>query len=289
MKKILYPTDFSDAAENAFIHALHIADQLGASMITLHAFDKPDISNINLPPVLRDVYDSIDLEVFENYEDEIPILREIAITNGYYHVPMVHVLEEGAPVSAILRTANRNKVDLIVMGATGGGRVEQFFFGTVSGKTLEQAHCPVIVVPQSAAFDGIMDHLGVTTHFTPEDTIMVEGMRKFRDQIGAQMLHIIHIDTSSDSSGPAKLEAFCEQWKGDKKITAHCRPDNDVNDGIDNLIQKHNIDILGVLSERRSWFDEIFQKNRAKELVHHISTPIMVFQKEHLLNSKNHG
>lgn len=77
--------------------------------------------------MLREVYDSIDLEEFENYEDEIPVLRDIATDNGYYHVPMVHVLEEGAPVSAILRTANKNKADLIVMGATGAGMMEAFF------------------------------------------------------------------------------------------------------------------------------------------------------------------
>src|SRR6187399_1650366 len=91
MKKILYPTDFSETAENAFIFALQIADHLGASIITLHAFDRPDISSFNLPDSLRDVYDSIDLDEFENYEDEVPVLRDIAIDNGYYHVPMVHV------------------------------------------------------------------------------------------------------------------------------------------------------------------------------------------------------
>jgi nucleotide-binding universal stress UspA family protein len=116
MKKILYPTDFSETAENAFLYALQVADTLGASVITLHAFDRPDISNFNLPGVLREVYDSIDLDEFENYEDEVPLLRDIATDNGYYHIPMVHVLEEGAPVSAILRTANKNKADLSSWG-----------------------------------------------------------------------------------------------------------------------------------------------------------------------------
>src|SRR5690606_269492 len=169
MKKILYPTDFSDAAENAYLFALNVADRLGASIITLHAFDRPVVSNFNLPNTLQEVYDSIDLEEFENYEDEIPLLRDIASANGYYHIPMVHVLEEGAPVSAILRTANKNKADLVVMGATGAGRMEAFFFGTISGKVLEEAHCPVIVVPQTAKFDGVMDHLGVTTNFSEDD------------------------------------------------------------------------------------------------------------------------
>ena len=282
MKKILYPTDFSDAAENAFLFALNVADRLGASMITLQAFDRPDISNFNLPNTLREVYDSIDLEEFENYEDEIPLLRDIASENGYYHIPMVHVLEEGAPVSAILRTANKNKADLIVMGATGAGAMEAFFFGTVSGKVLEEARCPVIVVPQRAKFDGALDHLGVATRFTPEDAKIVDIMRKMRDQLGSRQLHIIHIDDSADGDGKAEMEKFCAQWAHDKTIVKHCISSNDVNAALEKIAAEQRIDLLAILSERRSWFDELFEKNRAKELSYQQSIPLMVFQKETL-------
>jgi len=284
MKKILYPTDFSDTAENAFIFALQIADHLGASIITIHAFDKPDISDFNLPGVLREVYDSIDLEEFESYEDEIPVLRDIATDNGYYHVPMVHVLEEGAPVSAILRTANKNKADLIVMGATGAGMMEAFFFGTISGKVMEEAHCPVIVVPTAAEFDGLIDHIGVATNFTKEDALLIEALRKFRNSMGSH-LHVIHIDNSTEGDGAQKMKSFFEPWQNDKKMTSHCIVHKDVNQGLEDCMKEKQIDLLAMLSERRSWFDEIFDKNRAKELSYQKSIPLMVFQLE-TLNGK---
>ena len=284
MKKILYPTDFSDTAENAFIFALQIADHLGASVITLHAFDKPDISDFNLPGVLREVYDSIDLEEFENYEDEFPVLRDIATDNGYYHVPMVHVLEEGAPVSAILRTANKNKADLIVMGATGAGMMEAFFFGTISGKVMEEAHCPVIVVPTGAEFDGLIDHIGVATNCTKEDAVLIEALRKFRDIMGSH-LHVIHIDTTSNGEGAEQMKKFYEPWLQDKKMTSHCVVNKDINEGLEACMVEKKIDLLAILSQRRSWFDEIFDKNRAKEMSYQQSIPLMVYQLESL-NSK---
>ena len=281
MKKILYPTDFSDTAENAFIYALQVADTLGASVITLHAFDRPDISNFSLPGVLRDVYDSIDLDEFENYEDEIPLLRDIATDNGYYHVPMVHVLEEGAPVSAILRTANTNKADLIVMGATGAGRMESFFFGTISGKVLEEAHCPVIVVPSEAKFDGLIDHIAVAVNFKPEDAQLVEQLRKFRDQMSGH-IHIVHVDTVNDASSEEKMKAFCEPWQTDKRITSHCLKHKDINAGLQTFIQEKNMDLLAMLSHRRNWIDEIFHQNRAKSLTFAHTVPLMVYQTENL-------
>jgi nucleotide-binding universal stress UspA family protein len=286
MKKILYPTDFSDTAENAFIFALQIADHLGASIITLHAFDRPDISDFNLPGVLREVYDSIDLDEFENYEDEVPILRDIATDNGYYHVPMVHVLEEGAPVSAILRTANKNKADLIVMGATGAGKMEAFFFGTISGKVMEEAHCPVIVVPDEAEFDGIIDHIGVATNFTKDDALFIEALRKFRDSMRSH-LHVIHIDTTSSGDGKEKMKTFYEPWLSDKKMTAHCVSSKDINEGLENFVQEKQIDILAILSHRRTWFDELFQQNRAKTLSYQQTIPLMVYQLENLNKTKS--
>jgi len=241
MKKILYPTDFSDTAENAFIFALQIADHLGASVITLHAFDRPDISDFNLPGVLREVYDSIDLEEFENYEDEIPVLRDIATDHGYYHVPMVHVLEEGAPVSAILRTANKNKADIIVMGATGAGMMKAFFFGTISGKVMEEAHCPVIVVPKDAAFDGLIDHIGVATNFSKDDAVLIEALRKFRD-IMRSHLHVIHVDTSTTGEGQEQMKFFYEPWQNDKKMTSHCVLHKDINEGLEACMVEKQID-----------------------------------------------
>ena len=282
MKKILYPTDFSQTAENAFIFALQIADHLGASIITIHAFDKPDVSNLNLPESLQDVYDTIDLDAFENYEDEVPILRELATDNGYYHVPMVHVLEEGAPVSAILRTANKNKADLIVMGTTGAGKMEKFFFGTVAGKVLEEAHCPVVVVPDTAEFNGIIDHIAVATNFTTEDAKMIEALRKFRDIMRCH-LHVVHVDQDENSSSKDKLKSFCEAWSQDKNMTLHCVTNKDVTVGLDTFVKENGIDLLALLSHKKTWFEEIFEKNRAKEMSFQNSIPLLVYQSEHLV------
>lgn len=281
MKKILYPTDFSDTAENAFIFALQIADHLGASIITLHAFDRPDISNFNLPDSLREVYDSIDLDEFENYEDEVPLLRDIAIDNGYYHVPMVHVLEEGAAVSAILRTANKNKVDLIVMGTTGAGMMEKFFFGTVSGKVLEEAHCPVILVPETAQFDGIIDNIAIATNFTPEDVTLIEALRKFREVMGCH-LHIVHIDTDQSKDSNGQLKSFCERWQNDKKITLHCVSHSDINEGLEKFVTENKIDLLAILSHKKNWFEDLFSRTRAKKISYHNSIPLLVYQSENL-------
>src|SRR5690606_16632843 len=169
---------------------------------------------------------------------------------------------------------------------TGAGRMEAFFFGTISGKVLEEAHCPVIVVPQTAKFDGAMDHLGVTTNFSEDDARVIEAMRKFRDQLGSRQLHIIHFDTSESGTGSTEMDAFCQPWQHDKKITRHCIQHTDVNEALEKVVSEQQIDVLAMMSEKRSWFDELFQTSRAKALSYHQSIPLMVFQKENLHSVK---
>ena len=50
MKKILFPTDFSDTANRAFLYALHLAERLSASIVTYHIFLPPPETYISYMP-----------------------------------------------------------------------------------------------------------------------------------------------------------------------------------------------------------------------------------------------
>ena len=43
MKKILFSTDFSEVADNAFVYTLHLAKSMQAEIIVVHAFDAAKI------------------------------------------------------------------------------------------------------------------------------------------------------------------------------------------------------------------------------------------------------
>ena len=78
MKKILFPTDFSEVSKNAFIYALKLADSIDAEIITMHVYQLPQANYVNVSEYLHEIYDVTELSNFENYKDEIPILSHIA-------------------------------------------------------------------------------------------------------------------------------------------------------------------------------------------------------------------
>ena len=74
MKKILFPTDFSEVATNAFVHALHLADVVDGELVLLHTFQLPIVDSQFTPDNYYMIYESLQLAEFDAFKDEIPKL-----------------------------------------------------------------------------------------------------------------------------------------------------------------------------------------------------------------------
>ncbi len=59
-------------------------------------------------------------------------------------------LAEGRPASDIVRRANQDAVDLVIVGARGHGTLERMVLGSVSAEVVERALCPVLVARGAA-------------------------------------------------------------------------------------------------------------------------------------------
>ena len=119
MKKILFPTDFSDTSKNAFLYALKLADNIGAEIITLHVYELPQADYIDVSAYLYEIYEVTEFSNFENYRDEVPALRNIAEANDLGHIKISNVLENGNLISKIIEISNAENIDYIVMGTKG--------------------------------------------------------------------------------------------------------------------------------------------------------------------------
>jgi Universal stress protein UspA and related nucleotide-binding proteins len=54
--------------------------------------------------------------------------------------------EEGSPADAILKTVEKEDVDLVVMGTSGKHGLDRFLLGSVTEKVVRSAKCPVLAV-----------------------------------------------------------------------------------------------------------------------------------------------
>jgi nucleotide-binding universal stress UspA family protein len=132
IKKILYPTDFSSYSNQAYFHAIALAENHGASVTVLFVYN-PD--SITTPGSQGD-----EVEDRHYWQGQLEQIRPIDP-----RIPVTHVLLEGDPASEIVRYGRDAGIDLIVMGTHGRTGVERLVLGSVAEKVLRDASCSVMV------------------------------------------------------------------------------------------------------------------------------------------------
>jgi nucleotide-binding universal stress UspA family protein len=133
IKKILYPTDFSSYSNQAYFHAIALAENHHASLTVLFVYN-PD--STTTPGSQGD-----ELADRRYWQGQLEQIRPVDA-----RIPVTHVLLEGDPATEIVRYGRDAGVDLIVMGTHGRTGVERLVLGSVAEKVLRDASCSVLVV-----------------------------------------------------------------------------------------------------------------------------------------------
>lgn len=123
VQKLLYATDFSSYSNQAYFHAVALAESHGSSLTVIYVCPPG-------PGAERRHWQ-------EQLEQIRPINPDIAVH---------HVLLEGDPATEIVKYARDAGIDLIVMGTHGRTGVERQLMGSVAEKVLGEAACSVLVV-----------------------------------------------------------------------------------------------------------------------------------------------
>lgn len=135
-RHVLYPTDFSDTAERAFMYVEQIV-QSGAQRVTLlHVQDRARLGD-HLEDRLEE-FNQIDRARLNRLKAR---LQEKGTAKVWLSIPF------GSPIQEILREAGADNHTLIVMGSQGRGMIREIFLGGVSHQIARLAPVPVLLVP----------------------------------------------------------------------------------------------------------------------------------------------
>jgi nucleotide-binding universal stress UspA family protein len=275
MKKILFPTDFSEVSRNAYIYALKLAENLNAEVITLHVYDLPTLSTNGTPSNIKEIYDSIELENFENYKDEIPFLREIAEKNNLTHIQVSNILKHGDFVWTVSNVAKSEHIDLIVMGTEGASGLKEIFVGSISGSVLTDSKANVLIVPKKAEFKAIK-HIAFTTRFRDKDIIALKNVLEIARGFNAKV-HCLYVKTSKSDVSEETIKQWKDNFK-DENVKFTVIESNNIKDSILIYTDLQKIDILAMVTYKRSFFQELFDQSLTQKLSYHVKVPILALK-----------
>ncbi|MBC7749276.1 MAG: universal stress protein [Methylotenera sp.] len=271
-KKILFPTDFSDASKNAFIYALQLAESIKAEVITIHVYQLPQANYINISEYLHEIYDVTELSNFENYKDEVPSLRRIAEQNNLGHIKISHALILGNLVPEIKKITENEKIDFVVMGTKGATGLKETFFGTVATKVMNDVKALVLIIPEHCRYQPIKKMLFLT-QYKSEDTAAFKTLMSLSEifQAPVDCLRVAHSKVESLHDCRADWKVLIE----DKEVVFHSIEGDDVEGIILNFIALYKINLIAMHVYHRNFFEKLFEISLAKKLAFHINVPIL--------------
>jgi universal stress protein A len=142
IRRILHPTDFSRASSKAFAMAVEMAKANRAELLIVHVL-APAV------PLVGDGY--VTPKVYEDLEASARAwgrkrLDQLLAKARKARARAKGLLLEGVPHEQIVRAAKSRKAGLIVIGTHGRTGLVRFVLGSVAGRVVALASCPVMTV-----------------------------------------------------------------------------------------------------------------------------------------------
>lgn len=272
MKRILFPTDFSEVASNAFVHALHLATLVEGELILLHTFQLPIVDSQFTPDNYYLIYESMQLAEFDVFKDEIPKLRSIAEKEGLSHIKITHRLMDGDLISSIQKVVKEDQINFVVMGTAGTTGWETFFAGTNTGSVLSNLTVPVLSVPLVAIYQKIKT-IGFTTRFREKDKKALELVCSIAKKTKAKV-KCLYVKTSRSD---VKQETI-KEWEthfANEPVQFTILPLDDVQGTILDFVSQKNIDILAMVTYKRNFFVELFNPSLTRKFSDYSEVPVL--------------
>jgi nucleotide-binding universal stress UspA family protein len=225
---ILVPYDFSEIAANALGHAVKIAEIYKNQITLLHIVEDGFFESIFGGNAMKE---GLLREAIESKLDKI--IQEIKAKND---VVINKKVLEGRVYKTIVKEANEQKYDSIIMGSNGAAGVEQII-GSTASRVIRHSEQPVVVVKEKTIGNGyqkIVLPIDTTFETRQKVTWAIHLAKKFNS-----VIHVI-FENEDDEFTRSKLYATVNS--------------------VQNLLEKNNVQYV-----LRSLDEEQYPENFAKD------------------------
>ena len=139
VKKILIATDGSEYTKNAVDYGIDLAKNTGAKLSTIYVIDTAAFASIPMDAAWESMYELLKQEG----DEATKYVEERAEAEG---LSIERLTIEGHPAEEIIKFAEKNSINLIVMGTLGKSGLDRFLLGSVAEKVVRNSKIPVLVV-----------------------------------------------------------------------------------------------------------------------------------------------
>lgn len=271
MKKILVPTDFSETAGNAFRSALRLARVFQSEVFLCSAYEQPSSGQ----SVLKDISDKLEENTLQDLEEmwnaekaEFPDVKvNILAVRGDVH-------------EAVAKTAEIQKVDLIVMGKTGRSRIMNKLFGSVALNTIKESKKPLLLIPEKWHYEEFKDICFATDLAGGDCEKLLIPLLKFCRAFKSEV-EIVHFAEDADymeevQTKGAETKKQIEQVLGDIPHRFVFGVHSNVAKSLASHLDKTGCQLVVMIKKEYPWGTKLFNSSPTLETAIATKTPLLV-------------
>lgn len=276
MKNILLPTDFSDNSWNAIQYAIQLYKD---EECTFH------LLNVYTPIIYHVEYVLINPAQFGLGDDERDESQKrlteltLKILDRFSNNPK-HKFETIARfdtlITGITELIEERGIDLIVMGTKGATGANEILFGSNTVQVFEEITCPILAIPSSFEYETPQEIL-FPTDLEVDDTRSKLNILRELAVLHNSSIHIMHVSTGNDlteaqENNKLQLTALFDTVD----YIFHDFEDMEVADAIAEFQEKHKINLLVMINNKHSFFENLFFKNTINQIGFYVNVPFLV-------------
>lgn len=271
IKKILFPTDFSAMSMMGYRYCLQLARELKASVHVINVyrmdFGVPVPENMAYTMIEERKRNAhIGLEKFAQLKD----LTDKSLLEGidvHAHAAV------GFPEDEIVRFAQDNAIDLIVMPTKGEHNMLEAIFGSVTTAVVANATSSLLIIPEGTEYKPLKNIAYATD-------LSMDNIQHIDRAIGIARLykaalHYIHIN-SDQAASKAQVEDLLSANNKGVEVTFHELKGDSVQAGMKSFLQLKEIDLLMTYSPPKNFFERLFRLSNTRFMVENIYVPMLV-------------
>lgn len=270
MKKILCPTDFSDAAQNATVYAAKLAQATHCDLTLLHVHSMFDLSLSSASSNTSSIQRPSLLELLSQ-----------EVSKAFKISCYAEEMKGTKRLSSIIHDQAQS-YDLIVMGTNGPNDTYQLLSGSNTYNVIIKSETPLLIIPEDYQYHE------VKTMVFAFDYLSMQGLKlthlvPFVKSVKCELLvlQILEESPSKEFEKELKeLQFIIRQYNNDLNIRFETIRDSDVVHGISSFILKTQPDVLALLFRHRNSLENLFHKSVIKNISAICNYPLYVFPLE---------
>ena len=271
--KILVPTDFSENALHAVRYASLFANAIGADLLLLHVYT-PAVTRGNV------AYPLITEEISRMVSEASEKLHGLSSTfSEEYNIRCEYRVRTGSPVGEIVEEAENSKSDLIVIGTLGASGLTGVLFGSNTASVIENATCPVLVVPAACPV-ALPKRIVFATDYGDNDIQTLKALATIARPLNAEFI-LLHVSKGGNLKAEQTLieeysKAVAMEVDIDQLLYYVMQHDH-TQEGINHFADSVGAHLITLSMRKRGIFERLFDSSLSKGMANQARFPLLVF------------